>query len=285
MNNAYLACALVVVVGAGCGDSSTGATGGGGTGSVTSATHGSTTSTNSSMTTTGNSMTTGSLSATASSSSGGPPMCPTMSYSNISGDCDLLQQTCTGNFTCGVFDDGSGGSTTKCQVTAGLKPTGAACADDVGATSECEKGDFCIANVCTKICCPETMDPCGSGKCNLKVTFTGTMDFINVCTYAPACTLFTANACMGMTQCHPEERGLATCQANSGANVVEGGMCQAVNDCGDMQLCVGAMAPDLFCRYACTMGSSAAPGMGGCPANQTCQGLQDFTSIGVCIPN
>lgn len=281
MMKAYLACALAVgIAGAGCGDSSTDASGGGG----------SNTSTNTSTSTKGSgtmssSMTTASMGNTTSTGSG-QPTCPTMDgYTNISGACDLLAQNCDGNNTCGVFDNGMGGSTTDCAITAGLMTTGSPCNPDMGQASECVKGDFCVNGICTRVCCKDNNEPCGSGKCNLKLNFTGTTDFMWVCTYATACTLFTANACAGGDQCHPEEEGLATCQENSGANAPEGGACMYVNDCGDMQLCVGPDAQNSFCRYACTMGSSAAPGLGGCPGGQSCNGLMDFTSIGVCIPD
>ena len=219
----------------------------------------------------------------ASSTGSGPIACTGM-YTNIpKGDCDLLQQDCTNGNTCAVFQ-GAGGSSSisMCdQASPGLKGMGLSCAT----ASECQKGLFCIAKTCTPVCCPDSGKPCGGGSCDLTVTFTGTSDFMRVCRFGAQCTLFVPNACTGGDDCHPEQ-GISTCSAPSGANIPEGGACQGLNDCGDMQACIGPQNGPFNCRYVCTPGSAAAAGLGGCPVGRTCNPTTTFgiDNLGICEP-
>jgi hypothetical protein len=104
-----------------------------------------------------------------------------------------------------------------------------------------------------------------------------------MCSFAPECMLLTTNACENGAECHIQDPGLATCVPPSGQQVDEGGTCNFLNDCKDMQHCdVGAT-----CRYYCyTAGSANAPGLGGCPAGQECTPVANFgfPDIGVCRP-
>jgi hypothetical protein len=282
MNKAYVACALALTLTA-CGGGTSDGSGGGGTSSSTSksSSHSST----GSMTTTTGTMsttTTGATMSTTTTTSTGAGMCT--DYGNIPvGDCDIFQQNCTGNMTCAVFDDGMGGPITHCGITAGLKNAGDVCNDPMGSLmSECAKGLFCIGGFCSPACCHDNGNPCGSADC-VETDVDATHHFFS-CSYAPACTLFTSNACAAGTDCHPYDDTLAECYPPSTTPAGEGQPCMFVNDCGDMQICVGADPQSSVCRYACHFGNNNQPGMGGCPTNQTCQGLQDFTSIGVCSP-
>lgn len=269
----------------GCGDDS--ATGAGGETSGGTSTHATGTGS-----TTGASPTTATTTTTTTTSSTGTGMlmCPDGSYSNItpSADCDLFLQNCPNMAKCVVTDDGNGGSTTSCQGTVGLKTVGQDCATN----SECAEGLLCF-DVCTAICCPTNMQPCNGGQCNLTINFQDqqgnpTGDHVMVCTFSPQCTLFDPSTCDTGYDCHPDTQpGLATCIQPSGANVPEGGVCEAVNDCGTMQACVGNDPDPYHCRYLCTPGSTAAPELGGCPAAQTCQptDIFGFPNVGLCTPN
>ncbi len=292
MKRAYVACfgcvtAVGVLVACKGGGNSGGS---GGTGGATSTTVGSTTTGMGSTTTSVVSTTTTGTGMTGTSSSTGSAlMCTgTQPYTNITkGTCDLLNQDCMGNMTCAPTDNGTGGTTTSCAITAGLSPPGSTCMQD----TSCVKGSLCISNVCSQVCCPGTMQPCGSGACDIQVTLNGTMDFIFVCDYAPACKLFMPMACATGTQCHPAAAGLATCVSPSGTMVAEGQPCQHVNDCGDMEGCFAPQGSTNFvCRYLCQVGSMAAAGAGGCPASETCQGDSSLgfdsgsTMVGICSP-
>jgi hypothetical protein len=257
-----------------CGDSS-GAGGTGGTGTVTNGSTASVTSTN---TTVAQSTTAAPASGQTSASSG--PLTCDMPYSNVpEGECSLLAQNCGAGKTCVVnLDAQAMTATTVCTTTNGFKPRGAAC----GTNSECQAGLICI-DKCTPICCPSNDEPCEGGECNINVTFNNSTFTAMVCAYNDACQLFTEMACPMGEVCHPAD-GLASCSTPSPNPVEEGEVCEFLNDCGDMQACIGQGA-EYRCRYACMMGSMAAPGLGGCPAMQTCQpvdfGLPD---IGACSP-
>lgn len=266
-----------------CGDSgsSTG-TGGSGTGTGGGAT---------TTTGTGGSTTTTTTTTTTTGTGGGPLSCTSMVTNIPSGECDLFQQDCpNSNQTCTFVQDGSGGgggggTTTACQTANGLVTLGLPCASD----GECAAGLFCIGDPgkCTPACCPDNDQPCGPGQCNLTVNVNGGTDFFMACTFSDMCTLFDPNSCVMGEDCHLGDPGAAFCSQPSGANLMEGEACVYVNDCGDMQNCIGNMTDGFFCRYLCEIGSSAAPGLGGCPAGQTCDGSFDtgFTDVGACLPN
>lgn len=265
-----------LAMGIACGDSSS-AGGAGGTGTVAS---GATKSASVTSTTAAQTGTTAPTTA-VTSSTGGPLTCA-MPYTNVpeGGECNLLAQDCGPAKTCVIDIDAQAmTATTVCTDTNGFKPRGAAC----GTNSECQAGLICIEK-CTPICCPADDQPCGGGECNINVTFNNSMFTAMVCAYNDACQLFMPMSCPMGEECHPAD-GIASCSSPSPNPVAEGEICEALNDCGDMQACIGQDA-EYRCRYACMMGSMAAPGLGGCPANQTCQpvdfGLPD---VGACTPN
>lgn len=179
---------------------------------------------------------------------------------------------------------------TVCGVNAGLKTLGDTCTQD----SECEKGSLCLAppggtGFCTRVCCPATDEPCGFGECNIVVQFDdAATQTAHMCSFDPACTLFTANACAGNAECHPSHDGLSTCTDPSPSPSPLHGACMYTNDCGDMQVCIpiGSNPNAPTCEYACKLGNTtSAPGMGGCPAGQACDiGLTGFEGmmVGVC---
>lgn len=287
------------VVSAGCNDTvATGGAGGAGSSTTTTGTK-MATSTTGSMTTSSATTTTstGAMGSGSSSSStgGGFIVCDAATvFKNMpQTDCDMLQQDCDGNMTCTATGTAQTVTGTACNVNAGLKALGESCTQD----TECEKGSICLGynpmtgelGYCTRVCCPATHEPCGFGKCNVSVKFDDAgMQTAQMCSFAPSCELFTANACAGSADCHPEEDGLSTCSNPSPNPAPLHGACMYKNDCGDMQACIpiGADPNAATCEYVCKLGNTtSAPGMGGCPAGQACDvGLEGFEGlmVGVC---
>jgi hypothetical protein len=226
--------------------------------------------------------TTSSSSATTGTGGGGPIVCTDV-YSNITpGECDLLQQDCGAGMTCRPAQVEANVWSTHCVAGGGLKGPASPCTSN----NECEAGLFCIGPEdlaqCIPVCCPGTDEPCGSGNCNLTVSYGTQGKFVMMCSYSPECTLLTMNACPGGGECHIQELGLAACVPPSAQQVDEGGPCMFINDCKDMQFC----GPGDVCRYHCFVsGSDQPPGLGGCPAGQVCNNL-DFgiPDIGLCEP-
>ena len=245
-------------------------------------------------TTTGGTTTTSSTSTSPSSGTGGSaPIVCDGSYTNVpKGECDLLNQDCGPGMTCWPAQV-SGAWTTKCQAAPGLKGAGSLCT----ANSECEAGLFCIGpqdmRQCIPACCRTTDEPCGGGQCNLEVSFDNST-FLYMCTYAQQCTLLTMDACPAGTECHVEDpqQGLASCSPPSDQQVDEGGPCEFINDCKDMQNCTTETpgdggAPAGVCRYYCyvSAGGTGVPGLGGCPAGQSCLAVDlGIPDIGLCRP-
>jgi len=64
---------------------------------------------------------------------------------------------------------------------------------------------------------------------------------------------------------------------------MEGEACVFNNDCGAQQIC----GPDEVCRWLCwTDNAGEAPGLGGCPMDQTCAGaMTGIDKLGFCDPN
>jgi hypothetical protein len=235
----------------------------------------------------------GTTTTTTTSTSSGPLMCPSAVTNIPVGECDLFLQDCPNtNQTCAFVDAGAGGgggasTTTACVTANGLKTLGQDCANQ----GECAAGLFCIGDPgkCTAACCPDTDEPCMGGSCNQIINVGGTapneLTFM-ACSFAAMCTLFTPDSCVAGEDCHLDGPGFATCSQPSPTPKMEGEACMYVNDCGDSQICAGNMTDGYFCRYLCQIGSSAAAGLGGCPANQTCDGGFDtgFTDVGLCVP-
>jgi hypothetical protein len=125
----------------------------------------------------------------------------------------------------------------------------------------------------------------------------GNGSFAFVCTYPQACVLFTPGSCPNGEECHIKDgpQGTVVCSAPSGSQVPEGGECEYLNDCGDSLQCTN-IPPDgvdagagSSCRYNCKVDTwqTLEPGLGGCPANQTCDDFEyaALPNIGICRPN
>jgi hypothetical protein len=68
------------------------------------------------------------------------------------------------------------------------------------------------------------------------------------------------------------------------------GPCKFLNDCGDMEHCIGSASIGKgTCHYYCYLDqvnpAKPAAGLGGCPAGQKCQAVVDGASTDVGIPN
>jgi hypothetical protein len=224
-------------------------------------------------------------------------VCKTHSYSTIkAGVCDLLQQDCPTGKTCKELKNANNTWTTQCVVANGLKGEGETC----GVDDECRAKLTCAAGRCAPVCCGSTNEPCLGGICNLFIQLdNGNKVNKQVCHYAKACDLLTANACDQAFSCHVEDskQGLATCVQPSGANAPDLGACHYLNDCGDMEHCLdGSPNKAGKCHFYCGLEqadpSSPGAGLGGCPSGQTCHALEvdgvpfDFNlpTIGLCAP-
>lgn len=232
-------------------------------------------------TTTTTTTTTGSTATVTSTGTGDPPiLCGAQQYATFArGDCDLLQQDCPPGEHCTWDSLGGGEWTTVCEPRGGMKNLGADCAVD----DECEAGLYCIFAVCTPVCCPTNDQPCAGGNCNLNLTLDAD-DSVRLCTYSKQCIPLTAEACPEDTGCHFEEPQVATCVPGSGSDVPEGGPCEAINDCGNMQQCGNAEG---VCRFICLLAeNSQPPGFGGCLAGQVCRATPEIglDGLGLCEP-
>jgi len=198
------------------------------------------------------------------------------------GECDLLQQDCPAFETCRPTEDGK---STFCRKEGGLKGPGKPCLQGAG-VQECQAGLYCIGpaegvGFCTRPCCTANDEPCAGGYCNIEVNFTGGLT-IYMCSYAVQCDLFVPGQCKNDQKCQfvYAKQGLAVCTIQSENSVPEGGQCGYVNECPEMAVCYSGA-----CRYNCQKDSVAAPGLGGCPADQTCSLIYpDSPDIGVCQP-
>jgi hypothetical protein len=224
-------------------------------------------------------------------------VCKSHSYSTIkAGPCDLLQQDCPQGKTCKELPTGNGSWTTHCVTANGLKGEGEPCAVD----DECRAKLTCAAGRCAPVCCQATNAPCLGGICYLFIQLDSS-NKVNkqVCHYAKACDLLTTKACDQGFSCHVEDnkQGLATCVLPSGANAPDLGPCHYLNDCGDMEHCIGG-SPNTAgqCHFYCYLDQadpgSPGAGLGGCPAGQTCHAMTvdgasfDFNlpNVGLCAP-
>ena len=236
--------------------------------------------------------TTASTGTGTASPDAGPLVCKNHSYSTIKdGPCDLLQQDCPEGRTCKEFPSVSGGWTTHCFLATGLKGEGQKCAAD----AECLAKLTCAAGRCTPVCCAATNAPCLGGLCNLLIQLDNTnMSNKRVCHYAKACALLTEDACDQGFGCHVEDsqQGLATCIIKpNGDPVPDLGACKFLNDCNDMEHCVGGR-----CHFYCYLDQpdplSPGAALGGCPVGQICQASKvdgvpfnfGIPNIGLCAP-
>lgn len=215
---------------------------------------------------------------TVTTSSAEPDAGPLTCAGNAStvplGACDPLQQDCPPGKTC--RPNGSQ-YTTACMPANGLKSASEACASD----KECDAKLFCVFGKCSPVCCPESNEPCGSGLCDATQSYGSYL--IYFCHFAPRCNLLTEGACEPGTGCHIEDgkQGLATCSAPAATATGDQGACKYINDCPDMEQCWGPPGGQSVCHFLCWTDASgdALPGLGGCPAGQTCRNKSGNASI------
>jgi hypothetical protein len=273
--------------------------GDGGSGNAGLTNTGTTTTTGSSTTTgsgnTGGTGNTGGGGGTAASGGGGQggqasQECAEQT-SSITGECDLYKQNCPVGKMCAVTGGTGGGNpaaATCVNAQNGLKDRGMDCQ----AETECMNGMLCLDNHCTPFCCPATDQPCGSGTCDVHVTFAENIaTWAMMCGYSQSCVLF-AHQCTSPDECHiaQAEQGISVCDAPAGSHVDEGGVCTYRNDCGDDQMCNRNGADDGGatgkCRYNCNTTLTQQPaGSGGCPGGQQCNNMniEAMPNIGVCM--
>jgi hypothetical protein len=204
------------------------------------------------------------------------PPCPTTYTTITQTQCSLYLQDCGPGETCLPNENGDAAVCVSCA--SGLGGPGAPCV----VQGDCLAGLIC-AGQCSPVCCPTTGTPCPGTTCNTQLFYNNAQTlYVYICAYGQTCQPLTANACPSMTYCHIEGGGVATCDSPSGMVVPEGGACQFLNDCGNMQTCDNGV-----CRYNCfvTGGSGDPLGLGGCPAGQTCNAADTgIPNIGVCAP-
>jgi len=220
--------------------------------------------------------------------------CPDQ-VSSITGECDLFKQDCAPGKMCAVTSSGSGGATPAAAscVTAqnGLKDRGMSCQGD----TECMNGMLCISNRCSPYCCPTTGAPCGTGTCDVHLTFNDNdATWAMVCGYDISCQLFE-HQCQTPAECHlsQADQGISVCDAPSASHVAEGEVCTYRNDCGDDEMCnrngadLGNGGTTGKCRYLCKVDTwqSLMVGNGGCVAGQPCNnmGIAALPNLGVCM--
>lgn len=253
-----------VSAGSGCGDDPPPADDGGGGATASS-------------TSTGSGATSSSVGSSSSSGGGSEPIVCGSEYTNVTGSCDLLNQDCASGQMCNVQN----GEAQCLPDPGGLKKHGDPCTSP----SECQRGLVCIDSKCAPFCCPDNDQPCEGGVCDLQVNL-GDGDFVFVCSYAEACTLFAGDCPEGM-DCHiaNADKGLSVCDPPLDL-VAEGEACNFRNNCDDAQQCVGNV-----CRHNCNLATwnvdpRPAPGAGGCLAERECVDLMAsaFPGIGLCAP-
>jgi hypothetical protein len=266
-----------------CGDDTSGQGGDGGSG----ASGGGQTNQSGSQSGTGTMSTTATMMASTSS---GPLTCD-VPVTDITGDCDLFQQNCPAGETCIIFVDDPVNPTmafTGCNP-AGLVGLGQACQT----AEDCQEDMLCIGTnpgMCTYACCPTTNEPCGVGECVIDVMLPMSLGSFSACAYDQTCTLFMPSTCPDGQDCHYAQPGLATCSPPSPTQVGDGEPCRYANDCVDSAICIPVtpgMDMPRECRFMCQDGSSAMPGLGGCPSGQTCDvTVYDFgfPGMGYCHP-
>ncbi|HQP37163.1 MAG TPA: hypothetical protein PLI95_18390 [Polyangiaceae bacterium] len=222
------------------------------------------------------------------------PVCPAGSWGTVPNtECDLIGQDCALGKTCAPLQQ-SGQPTTQCIASNnGFKTRGETCSK----VADCAAGLKCIFGYCGPYCCKEDQAAiCGpGGLCNVTVAVGNTGDnFVYVCSYLKPCTLWAGECPAGQACQVIGEDGSGACVPPAGEVFKnEGEPCESLNDCGDDQICLGALAT-AACRYLCMrskppwlaeMPVSPAPGEGGCPQEQKCAALADVpTWLGVCKP-
>jgi hypothetical protein len=213
----------------------------------------------------------------------GPPTCLGI-YSTVpKGSCDQLAQDCPPGQTCRANDD-SAPTETTCVAITGLKGKGENCK----VSEECQAGLICV-NQCTSPCCRSTNEPCGGGECNLQLSYNNG-DYTFVCAFNHTCKLLQPNACPTGYGCHIDDgpQGLATCTIPTAKMANDQGSCMYLNDCPDMEDCRDlAEGEGQRCRYYCYEDMSRGeglPGLGACPAGQSCVTSINGSAINLGFP-
>jgi len=207
----------------------------------------------------------------SSSSSGAPVECHDHTTTIDETNCSLIKQDCKKPGEICIPE----GAFTTCVFETGIKGAGGTCSGD----KECAAGLTCVFYTCSPYCCPSQPQAfCGSASCNVNLDVGGAN--VWACNLSKACTLF-GNDCPENQQCRLGDPGqeLSLCAPNSDTPAPEGGPCQFLNVCGANQICSAQV-----CRYTCSLADwpSKGPGLGGCPAMQTCSPVS--ANYGVCGP-
>jgi len=163
---------------------------------------------------------------------------------------------------------------------------------------------------CTPRCCPSdggaNTSNCGTagdggaqGHCDLLISLTlnGPAEYA-VCTYPQTCEPLGIRPCLPGFACEIQNAaGTSTCAViynpNGDAGATAGQACEYENQCADGLACIGTSASNSTCLWLCDITGQATPfdagelkttpGKGGCPAGDTCQGVNGFPAwLGVC---
>lgn len=219
-----------------------------------------------------------------------------MDVSNVPpGDdnCNLYLQNCPNPAdTCEIEDsDPMTGfqPQTVCVNRTGLQGPG----DNCNAADECQAHLTCVANACSPFCCPADPNSCLGGECAFDVDLVDknkepTGFWFKGCSYAASCDFFDPDTCDPDENCYLNGTGITACIPPSQVpELADGVSCDNLNDCLDSSICIGPTKAESVCRYHCQVGSSAQPGLGGCPNGQTCNTESfdtGFADIGFCDP-
>jgi hypothetical protein len=208
----------------------------------------------------------------------------------LTGSCDIVQQNCPSGQECAPVQI-DGGFQSQCvpNSTGNIKE-GYACTP--AQQNPCVAGLECIDNRCAKHCCLNDDSECGTshpenftGRCDTTVTLDGTNPAYAVCTYSAGCEPFDLQACSPTQACILQDsNGTAVCDsyASLDGGQAENTACSASNACLDGMGCYGA--PDgggFTCQWNCYVPpgpfdagiTSLGKGKGGCPAAETCTGV------------
>ena len=277
-----LAPCLCFLLAVACGDSGSGGSGGDGTGNGPS-------SGGNGQGGSGANSQGGGPSVGGSGNGGSPPLepCPSEVSDVPQIECDLYLQNCPNGGTCDIGEGDPSNQTYEpvamCFAQDGLKGIGDSCTEP----AECEAKLTCVGNKCSPFCCPENPDSCGGGTCSVDVHLFDSEGndsgfLFKGCSFAPTCDLFTPGSCEAPGEsCYLTGKGQTGCSQTG--DLDDGAACVYLNDCLAGMACIGSA--EAFCHFLCQEGSEAQPpGMGGCPAGQTCNTAltSGFEGLGFC---
>jgi len=215
------------------------------------------------------------------STSSGVPECMAETHT-VTGACDLYKQDCPSDQTCVVVQNAMNMLEAGCIPANGLKGAGEPCMD----VGECQRGLQCVGDLCTPVCCEDNDEPCMGGSCNIAVNDPDFGFLFQACSYSQSCALFDATGCPDGQNCYYETSGFATCAPKAPDGKSDGDPCMYRNDCDGSAICFNPTDPSSdagrICRFFCKEGdTTSAPGLGGCPMDQTCQSDVNFGFDGV----